>query len=74
MKIILNGREAQLNGNPGPFCEVSYETIVQMAGHNPLRMLTVTWATRKSQGTITPGMVCQVEEGTVFNVADTSGA
>ena len=75
MKIIVNGKTHELNSNPGqPFYTISYETIVELAGYRPHRVLTVTYAHADRSGILIPCQRCVVEEGQIFNVADTSNS
>lgn len=83
MRITLNGRDVRVGEYGGTFPEtagqVSYEDIVEMAGHGRHRMLSVTYSTRRfgdeqRHGSLTPGKSTLLEDGMVFNVADTSNA
>lgn len=83
MNIILNGRTV-LVGKPGGLFptvagQVSYEDVVEWAGYGPGRILSVMYSTRRAgdeqrQGTLWPGKSTPLEDGMVFNVADTSSA
>ena len=75
MNINVNGEVFQLEGDG----KVDYDTIVTMAGHNAEHVFSVTYHTRRDgdeqrSGILAPGDVTKVEEGMVFNVADTSHA
>lgn len=84
MKIILNGREVLVGETSrltlgDPDAHLSYEAVVKLAGHDPSRILTVTYRTRRQgdaqrQGSLIPGQTTKVEDGMVFDVADTSRA
>lgn len=83
MNVTLNGRTV-LVGEPGGVFpttagQVSYEDIVEWAGHGQGRILSVTYSTRRTsdeqrQGSLSPGKSTPIEDGMVFNVADTSNA
>lgn len=83
MRIILNGRTVLVGEHGGLFQtisgRVSYEDIVEWAGYGPGRILSVTYSTRRAgdeqrQGSLSPGRSTAIEDGMVFNVADTSNA
>lgn len=74
MKFIVNGRSITVDPELTNVCDAHYEDVCWCAGLDPTRILTVVWSTRTSQGSLTPGQKCVLEEGMVFNVADTSNA
>lgn len=74
MKIFVNGGEHS-------FVEpnMHYEQVVQLAGYEATRVLSVVYATKrnggqKRMGTLIHGRTTVVEEGMRFTVADTSNA
>lgn len=69
MNVIVNGRPIEVDGDI-----VYYEDLCMWVNVDPTHIVTVTWSTRTSQGTLTPGQSCTPSEGMVFNVADTSNA
>lgn len=83
MTIILNGRTVLVGEIHGLFPEVygriSYADVIEWAGYGPDRILSVTYCTNRSgdeqrQGVLSPGKSTLIEDGMVFNVADTSNA
>ncbi len=78
---MLNGRTVLVGEKGGLFPttagQVSYEDIVEWAGYGPGRVLSVTYSTRgdeQRQGSLSLGKSTPIEDGMVFNVADTSNA
>jgi hypothetical protein len=68
--IIVNGDEIEYVSDT-----LTYENAICLAGWSPERILSVTVKARGMDGKIlSPGRVVPVSEGTVINVADTSGA
>jgi hypothetical protein len=77
MTIIVNGIEYRLIGAVPGEEELSYEIVVALAGWAPSRIVSVTYKDDDSyrHGVIvSPGTTVVLDEGAVFNVADTSGA
>lgn len=73
MKLIINGREHDQTILYGNAAILSYEGIVQMAGHDPTAVLTVTYRAEEKQGVLSKGQTVEVpvHERPIFNVADT---
>lgn len=71
MNIIVNCREKEYNGEI-----ISYEQVMQLAGHDPEKVYSVTWSDRKEDrnGLMYKGKIVPVNEGMVFNAMDTSNA
>lgn len=72
MNIIVNGEKA-FHGLE----TISYSQVVQLAGYDRDRILSVTYQGRKNgdsrrSGILIPGREVALEEGMIFNVADTS--
>ena len=67
--IIVNGTKTKLEGNI-----IAFDEVLKLA--TQLRTATVTYskASGGHSGTMLPGDVVQIQDGTVFNVAVTSGA
>jgi len=56
-----------------PF-ELTYGEVLEMAGEDPNRVLTVIWHNPVGRGTLPPGKSMVITDGTIINVADTSNA
>jgi hypothetical protein len=69
--IILNGMKKKVDA-----VLVSYEDVMVMAGRDPRRIFSVTWAVRGQNrgGILAPGETVRLEAGMVFNAYDTSNA
>lgn len=86
MIIIVNGRTRLVGetsgltlGDPSGTGHLSYGDIVQQAGYARDRVLSVTYCTRRKddqrrEGSLCPGESTRIEEGMIFDVADTSNA
>lgn len=69
--VIVNGRACKVPG------EASYYDIIRQAGYHTGRTLSVTFRgahEERPEGVLSPNEKVRVRAGTVFNVADTSGA
>lgn len=75
MKTIrVNGREVS-----GTWDSLEYADVVELAGFDPERVLSVTYDKRvdsdtRRAGILTIGKVVRDVDGMIFNVADTSNA
>ena len=88
MNIIVNGVNKLVGddtshmpmGDPkGTPKHLDYGSIVQLAGYTADRVLSVTYTTRRKgdeqrSGSLTKDKTVLIEEGMIFNVADTSNA
>ena len=78
MNIVVNGTEINLNEFGLRSIDdnyLSYEFIVDKAGYTPNRVLSVVYTTKfDNSGMLYPGKNVKIENGMIFNVADTSAA
>lgn len=70
--------EITINGTKQPL-KLTYEDIIMRAGYKPNRIISVVYRGKKHgdihrEGTLYPGASVEVEDGMVFNAADTSNA
>ncbi len=82
MNIILNGRSIVI-GEEVLFPEkdglISYEDLLEWSGYSPGRIVSMSYRTARTgdeqrAGILSPGESVKVEDGMIFDVADTSGA
>jgi len=87
VNIIVNGESksvwgnsAQSNDDPERIASLDYGTVLYLAGYyDPKMILSVTYSTRRKgdeqrAGILSPGKSVRIEDGMIFNVADTSNA
>jgi hypothetical protein len=69
--VILNGQKKTVDASL-----VSYEDVMVMAGENPKRIFSITWAVRGQNrgGCLAPGETVRLEPGMVFNAYHTGNA
>lgn len=71
MRINFNGKTVYL---PSDVVFLGYETLVEMAGYLPGKVLTVMYSTPTLNGSLKNGESVAAIDGMVFNVADTGNS
>lgn len=77
MHIIVNGKNVDLSDFGWRAIDdnyLSYEFIVDRAGYTPNRVLSVVYSSKFNEGILLVGGLVKIENGMIFNVADTSNA